>query len=670
MMRRVGTLLLALFAAPLSAQQSKPIDPANFDTTCAPCRDFFTCANGGWLKRASIPGDQPGWGAFNELQEQNFEALRDVLTTAAANARTTGDPDLRKLGIFYGTCMDSAGVEAAGVKPLAPDLARIRAVRDRRELHAAIAHLHRIGVPAAFVFRSTQDAKNSARVIAEAYQGGLALPDRDYYTKEDSASKALLSKYEAYVARMFVLAGRSEAAASHAARAVLSIESALAHASMTPVEQRDPEAVYHLTRLADLRTERPHVGWDGYFRAMGLSGTDELNVGQPGFIAALDSLAAQAPLDAWRSYLEWQLLAARAPTLPSRLVNESFRFNSTVLRGVKEMRPRWRRCLIRTDGAMGEILGKAYVAKHFTPEAKARALAMVGNIRSELRERLGRLAWMTDATKAKAYAKLDAIVNKIGYPDHWRDYSSLRIEPVAFATNVSRAATYEFRRDMAKIGKPVDRNEWLLSPPTVNAYYNPPVNEIAFPAGIMQPPCFDPKSDDAVNYGGMGAVIGHEITHGFDDQGRQYDAQGNLSGWWSAEDETAFNARADVVRRQFDGYVAVDTIKVNGKLTQGENIADLAGLTISYGAYRRSLAGREPEPIDGLTGPQRFFLAWAQVWRGMYRPEYAKLLAQIDPHSPPAHRTNGPLSSMPEFAEAFACKAGDPMVRQARGEIW
>ena len=660
----------AVSAVSASAQQPKPIDPTNFDTICAPCRDFFTYANGGWLKRTSIPGDQPGWGAFNELQEQNFEALREVLTTAAANARTTRDPDLRKLGTFYSTCMDSAGVEAAGVKPLAPDLARISAVRDRRELHAAVAQLHGIGVPAAFIFRSTQDAKNSSRVIAEAYQGGLGLPDRDYYTKDDSGSRALLSQYEAHVARMFVLAGRSEAAAAQAARAVLSIESPLARASMTPVEQRDPEAVYHLTRRADLRTARPRFGWDGYFRAVGLNGTDELNVGQPAFVAALDSLVAQAPLDAWRSYLEGRLLAARAPTVGSRLVNESFRFNSTVLRGVKEMRPRWKRCLIRTDGAMGEILGKAYVVKHFTPEAKARALEMVGNIRSELRERLGRLAWMTDATKVKAYAKLDAIVNKIGYPDHWRDYSSLRIEPVAFATNVSRAATYEFRRDMAKIGKPVDRNDWLMSPPTVNAYYNPPVNEIAFPAGIMQPPFFDPQADDAVNYGGMGAVIGHEITHGFDDQGRQYDAQGNLSGWWSAEDETAFNARADVVRQQFDGYVAVDTIKVNGKLTLGENIADLAGLTIAYGAYRRSLAGREPEPVDGLTGPQRFFLAWAQVWRGMYRPEYAKLLAQIDPHSPPTHRTNGPLSNMPEFAEAFACKAGDPMVRQARAEIW
>ncbi len=669
-MRRSCTLLLLLFAAPATAQQAKPIDPANLDTICAPCHDFFQYANGGWLKRASIPGDLPAWGAFNELQERNFDALHAVLDAAAADVRTTRDADLHKLGTFYSTCMDSARAETAGVKPLAADLARIATVRSRGDLAGTIAHLHRIGVPAGFTFRSTQDAKNSSRVIAEAYQGGLGLPDRDYYTRNDSASRALLSNYEAHVTAMFTLAGRSKAAGAAAARGVLAIESALARASMTPVEQRNPEAIYHLTRLADLQAAQPRLGWSGYFGAVGLTGIAELNIGQPSFVAALDSLVANAPLESWRGYLEWQLLSSRAPTLDSRFVNESFRFNSTVLRGVKEMRPRWKRCLIRTDAAMGEILGKAYVARHFTPEAKARALEMVGNIRAELRDRLGRLAWMTDTTKTKAYAKLDAIVNKIGYPDHWRDYSALRIDPVAFATNVSRASAFAFRRDMAKIGKPVDRNEWLLSPPTVNAYYNPPVNEIAFPAGIMQPPFFDPKADDAVNYGGMGAVIGHEISHGFDDQGRQYDAQGNLSGWWLPADEKAFNQRADVVREQFDGYVAIDTIKVNGKLTLGENIADLAGLTIAYGAYRRSLAGRDPPKVDGFSGPQRFFLSWAQVWRGTYRPEYAKLLAQVDPHAPPALRANGPLSNMQEFAEAFSCKAGDPMVRAARAEIW
>lgn len=368
-MRRSCTLVLALIAAPVSAQQPKPIDPADVDTTCAPCRDFFQYANGGWLKRASIPGDLPAWGAFNELQERNFDALHEVLDAAAADLRTTKDADLRKLGTVYTTCMDSARAETAGVKPLAPDVARIRTVRSRNELAGAIAHLHSIGVPAAFVFRSVQDAKNSSRVIAEAHQGGLGLPDRDYYTRDDSTSRALLAKYEAHVAQLFTLAGRTKAAAANAARGVLSIEAALAHASMTPVEQRDPEAVYHLTTLADLQAGQPRLGWSGYFHAVGLGGTGELNVGQPKFVAALDSLVANAPLEAWRSYLEWQLLSNRAPTLGSRFVNESFRFNSTVLRGVKEMRPRWKRCLIRTDAAMGEILGNAYVAKHFTPEA-------------------------------------------------------------------------------------------------------------------------------------------------------------------------------------------------------------------------------------------------------------------------------------------------------------
>jgi putative endopeptidase len=670
MMLRYCTPLLVLLAAPLAAQQTKPLDPANFDTTCAPCRDFFAYANGGWLKRTTIPADQPGWGAFNELQEANFAALRQVLDEASAAARTTADPDLRKLGTYYASCMDSVRSEAAGMRPLKPELQRIAGLRDRHQLPGVIAHLHGMGVPAAFVFRSTQDARNSSRVIAEAYQGGLGLPERDYYTRTDSASIALRERYRAHVTRLFVLAGHGSADAAAAGRHVLEIETALAQAAMAPVELRDPEAVYHLTAVRALEAENPRFGWDRYLQAVGLPGVHDLNVGQPRFVQALDSLAARTPLAAWRRYLEWRLLATNAPALSAAFVNESFAFNSATLRGIKEMRPRWKRCLIRTDAALGEVLGKAYVAKHFTPTAKARALEMVGNIRAELRERLGKVDWMTEPTKAKAYAKLEAIVNKIGYPDRWRDYSALRVEPAAFATNATRAAAFQVRRDLAKIGKPVDRNEWLMSPPTVNAYYNPPVNEIAFPAGIMQPPFFDPRADDAVNYGGMGAVIGHEITHGFDDQGRQYDAQGNLSGWWSTEDEQAFNARADVVRRQFDGYVAVDTIKVNGKLTLGENIADLAGLTIAYGAYRRSLGGREPEPIDGFSGPQRFFLAWAQVWRGMYRPEYAALLAQVDPHAPPHLRTNGPLSNMPEFAAAFSCKAGDPMVRETRAEIW
>jgi putative endopeptidase len=673
-MNRTACLLFAaLIPVALAAQkQPKPLDPANLDSTCATCTDFFTFANGGWAKRTTIPGDQPAWGAFQELQDANFEALRAVLTDAAGNANTAKDPSLRKLGTYYATCMDSTLAEQAGAKPLDSELRRIATIRDRRALPSTIARLHELGVGAAIAFHSTQDAKNSSRVIAEAYQGGLGLPDRDYYTKEDSASRALLAKYEDHVDRMLRLLGDDSASAARAAQAVLALESALARSSMTVAQRRDPEAVYHPTRISDLPKLSPTFAWNTYFEAVSLGRPGTINVAQPVFLQTLDSLAAHAPLEDWKSYLRWQLLNARAPWLSSPFVNEDFRFNSTVLRGVGEMRPRWKRCVIQTDRSIGEILGQAYVAKYFTPEAKARALAMVHNIQAEFRTRLAALSWMTEATKAKAYAKLDAIANKIGYPERWRDYSALAVEPGPFALNVHRADAFEVRRDLRKIGKPVDRNEWQMSPPTVNAYYRAATNEIVFPAGIMQPPFFDPRADDAVNYGGMGAVIGHELTHGFDDRGRQYDAQGNLSGWWSRTDDTAFTARAQVVRRQFDGYVAVDSIHVNGQATLGENLADLGGLTIAYSAYLRSLKGKAPAPIDGFTGPQRFFLAWAQVWRQRRRPEYARLLATVDEHSPPQFRVNGPLSNLPEFAKAFGCKPGDPMVRpdSVRAQVW
>ena len=677
MTRRVCALVFGLIPilglVPATAQQqSKPLDPANLDTTCAACTDFYTFANGGWIRRVKIPGELPAWGGFYELQESNFDALRGVLTEAAAAAKTTSDPSLRKLGTFYASCMDSTLTEREGAKPLAPTLGMIAGVHDRRSLGAAIAELDNIGIKAGFDFHPTQDAKHSARVIAEAYQGGLGLPDRDYYTKTDSASLALLAAYEDHIGRMFRLLGDDSATAAGGAAAVLSIESALARASMTLAEQRDPKAIYHLARAADLRAMTPAFDWDGFFRRTGLRTPAEINVAQPKFVATFDSLVAHAPLADWKSYLRWQLLTARAFALSSPFVTENFRFRFTVLRGVHEMRPRWKRCLLATDGSMGEILGRAYVKKYFTPEAKARALEMVNNIQAEFRSRLTRLTWMTDATKAKAYAKLDAITKKIGYPDQWRDYSALRIEPGSFARNLDRAQGFEEHRQLAKIGKPVDRAEWFMSPPTVNAYYQPKLNEIVFPAGILQPPFFDPRADDAVNYGGMGAVIGHELTHGFDDEGRQYDANGNLSGWWSKADADAFNERAQVVRRQFDGYVAIDTIHVNGQATLGEDIADLGGLTIAYGAYIRSLKGTEPPPIDSLSGPQRFFLGWAQIWRSDQRPEYARLLATVDVHAPDKLRVNGPLANMPEFRKAFGCKAGDPMVRpdSVRAEIW
>jgi putative endopeptidase len=665
---------LSVLAAPLAAHgQTKPIDPANLDTTCVACRDFYQYANGGWLKRSTIPGDQPRWGSFNELQEQNYAALQGVLTEAARDASSTSDPNLRKLGTFYGSCMDSTAVEAAGIGPIRPELSRIDAIRDKPGVQAAIGRLHGMLIPAGFVFRSTPDAKKSSRTIAEVYQGGLGLPDRDYYLKEDSASAGIRKEYVGHVAKMLQLSGLKQSRATASAQAIMRLETALARGSMTRETQRDPEAIYHLTTTGELQKSTPDFRWAPYFTDLGLTAINEVNVAQPEFVHTFDSLLTAGPLASWKAYLRWNLLANTAPALSSPFVKESFRFNSTVLRGVKEMRPRWKRCLAMTDDAVGEILGQAYVKKNFTPEAKARALEMVRNIRSELRSRLGQLTWMSDETKTKAYAKLDSIINKIGYPDTWRDYARLEARPGPFVRNLLLANEFEARRVLRKIGKPTDRSEWGMTPPTVNAYYNPPTNEITFPAGIMQPPFFDPKADDAVNYGGIGAVIGHEITHGFDDEGRQFDALGNLSGWWTEADTKEFDRRAKLVKDQFDGYVAIDSLHVNGKLTLGENIADLGGLLIAYGAYRRSLEGKpEPAPIDGFTGPQRFFLAWAQIWRAKSRPEFTRLLVNVDPHAPPQFRTIGPLSNIPAFAEAFGCKAGDPMVRpeNEQAQIW
>jgi putative endopeptidase len=669
-----AALFCAAITTSLAAQgQAKPIDPANIDTTCAPCKDFFQFANGGWLQRSEIPGDLPRWGSFNELQEQNYAALEEVLTEAARNAPTARDPNARKLGTFYGSCMDSTTVESAGITPVQGELDRIAAIKDRRGVETAIARLHQLGIPAAFAFRSNPDAKKSTRTIAEVYQAGLGMPDRDYYTKTDSASEKTRGEYLRHVARMLQLAGEDSASAAGSAQAIMRLETALANASMTREAQRDPESLYHLTTAAGLQKMTPGFAWSGYLNHLGLKGIRDVNVAQPQFLGTVDSLLAAAPLADWKTYLRWNVIANTAPALSSPFVKESFRFNSTVLRGVSEMRPRWKRCLAFTDQALGEVLGQAYVRKNFTPEAKARALEMVRNIRAELKSRLGGLSWMSQETKNKAYAKLETIINKIGYPDAWRDYSKLEARPGPFATNLLRANEFENARVLRKIGKPTNRREWGMTPPTVNAYYNAPTNEITFPAGIMQPPFFNPRADDAVNYGGMGGAIGHEITHGFDDEGRQFDSQGNLSGWWTDADTEEFNRRADVVRKQFDGYVAIDSLRVNGKLTLGENIADLGGLLISHGAYRRSLAGKpEPARIDGFTGDQRFFLAWAQIWRAKARPEFTRLMVNVDPHAPPKFRTNGPLSNIPAFARAFGCKPGDPMVRpeSERAQIW
>jgi putative endopeptidase len=658
-----AVLVAVSLAAPAWAQQRHGLDRADLDTVCLPCRDFFQYANGGWLAHTTIPAAYPAWGSFDELRDRNEAVLHRILTAA----RDTG-----KLGLFYTTCMDSARADADGPRPLAAELERIDAIANRGDLVAEIARLHRAAIPVAFGFRADQDAKQSTQIIAIVSQGGLGLPDRDYYTKTDTASERLRQAYVDHQARLLELLGAAGAAAQSDARAVLLLETALARASMTRVELRDPQATYHKMNVAALDTLAPAFAWQEYFGSNIPVAIDALNVAQPRFLEKLNRLLVEVPLADWRAYLRLHLISWGAPWLGSRFDSEAFHFRQ-VLVGVQEQLPRWKRCLARTDGSMGHALGQAYVAVAFSPAARTRALAMVEHLEAVLRDRLLSLEWMSEATRRQALAKLDAFQTKIGYPDVWRDYSALAIERGPFLANLQRAAEFEHARRMATIGGPVDRTEWQMTPPTVNAYYTATMNEIVFPAGILQPPFFDPDADDAVNYGGMGTVIGHEMTHGFDDRGRQYDAEGNLRDWWTPEDGERFRARARLVERQFAGYIAVDSLRVNGKLTLGENIADLGGVKIAYAALEQALAGKPvPRRIDGFTAEQRFFLAWARIWRGKRRPEYARMLVTTDSHSPGPWRANGPLADIPEFSRAFGCRGGDAMVQpdSVRAQIW
>jgi putative endopeptidase len=684
----VLALCLAIFATPAhktstvapphatspAVKVSHGLDLAGRDTTCAPCRDFYQYANGAWVERTVIPAAYPGIGSFVALDDRNEAELHRLLEDAVKRTLTgngSTDPNTHLIGTFYGTCMDSAAAEAAGMKPIEPDLARIAAIVTPAALAPEIARLHTQRVDVMFRLAALPDLKRSTQMIANVGQGGLGLPDRDYYTKQDSASQAIRGRYVSHVANLFVLIGEPEPKAKADADKVMEIETQLANASMTNVQRRDPKAVYHKMPLDSLEAVTPAFDWNAYLRESKVTFQD-LNVGQPDFMRTLNSMLSSTSLEDWKTYLRWHVVAERAPILSSPFVNERFRF-AQVLTGAKEQLPRWKRCVQLTDGLLGEALGREYVKKNFTPEAKARALAMVENLEAALKSRLEGLDWMTDSTRAAAIGKLAAFGEKIGYPDRWRDYSGLTLERGSLVENVSRATRFESEWQLARIGKPVDRSEWRMSPPTVNAYYNSSNNDINFPAGILQPPFFDPLADDAVNYGGMGAVIGHEMTHGFDDRGRQFDAEGNLRDWWTSEDAKHYQTRAARVIEQFNGYVAVDTLHVNGKLTLGENIADLGGLAVAYEAMQRSMAGKPRPPlIDGLTPEQRFFLSWAQVWRSKQRPESMRLRITTDSHSPARWRVNGPMSNLPEFAQAWNCQAGDAMVRpdSVRVRIW
>jgi len=645
-------------------------DTANLDKTCKPCDDFYQFAMGGWMKANPIPPEYPSWGSFAQLADKNQQHLKQILEEAASTKAAPGSNE-QKIGDFYSSCMDTTAIDAAGTKPIEPDLARIAEIKSVADLQAEAARLQQRGANALFRFSSNQDAKDSSQVIGSAFQGGLGLPEREYYLKDDDKSKQLRDSYGEHVRKMFELLGDSADKTAAEATTVLKIETALAGASMKNTDIRDPNKTYHKMVLAELKTLTPNFSWDAYFKSVGHPELKEINVGQPEFFRTLDAQLTATSLDDWKTYLRWHLVNGAAAGLSEKFVAEDFDFRGKTLTGAKEIQPRWKRCAQATDRALGEALGQVYVQKYFPPEAKARALEMVHNLIAALHDDLQTLPWMGPDTRAQATAKLEAFAVKIGYTDKWRDYSALKIDRRSYAENQIRATVFEFARRLDKIGKPVDRTEWGMTPPTVNAYNNSSMNEIVFPAGIMQPPFYDPKADDAVNYGGMGAVIGHEITHGFDDHGSQFDGKGNLKNWWSDEDLKNFKARAACVSDQFDSYVVDGDLHENGKLVLGESIADLGGLAISYAAYEKSLGGKpRPPDKDGFTAEQRFFLGWAQVWGANERLEFARLMANTNPHPLARFRANGPLSNLGIFAQAFGCKKGDAMVREQACKIW
>ena len=689
-MASVGLAALVLVAAKVSLSGARPspsykdarssshgVQIQSMDETCKPCQDFYHYANGAWLRANPIPPAYPTWASFTELAQRNQIHEREILEQAAADRSAAAGSAERKIGDFYASCMNEPQVQADGAKPLAAEFARIEAIRNASALQAEIARLQRLGVNAVFRFGSTQDEKNSSQVIGGAEQGGLGLPDRDYYletgNKEvDAKNSTIREQYVAHVTRMMELLGDQPPTAAAEAKAVMAFETELAQASLTRVERRDPAKTYHKMDLVQLRTLTPAFSWPAYFRRFGHTNIESVDVAEPKFFATVNAALKNVSLADWKTYLRWHLVDSAAPALSTAFVDEDFNFNGRILEGTKELLPRWRRCAGAADRELGFALGKIYVQKYFPPEAKARAQQMVNNLIAALREDLQTLPWMSPATRQQALAKLDAFRAKIGYPDKWRDYSAYQVDRGPYVLNLLRGREFEFNRDLNKIGKPVDRNEWGMTPPTVNAYYNPLKNEIVFPAGILQPPFFDPKADDASNYGAMGAVIGHEMTHGFDDEGRKFDAQGNLRDWWTPQDAKNFDARAVCIEKQFDSYRVQGNLHENGKLVLGESIADLGGLTLAYNALEKDLQGRPRPLIDGLTPEQRFFIAYAQVWAAHDRPAFERLMVNLNPHPLDRFRGIAAPSNMPAFARAFRCQEGDAMVRPAaiRCQIW
>jgi len=654
-------------------QTGHGFDLANLDRSVSPCDNFFEFADGGWVKNNPIPPAYSRWGSFTILLNHNQDVLRDILEEAAKDKSATPGSNWQKIGDFYASCMDESQVESAGLKPLDAEFKRIAEINDVPSLQTEVARLQRGGADAVFGFGSEPDFKNSSRVIAAAGQGGLGLPDRDYYTRDGEKDQQIRDAYSKHVANMFKLLGDDDQKAVAEAKTVLAIETMLAKASMQRVDLRDPDKTYHKMTVSSLGELTPNLSWESFFKEIGAPPISEIDINQPDFFKEVNKALVSVPLNDWKVYLRWQLVHSVAAALPARFVDENFNFYGKTLEGQQEMLPRWRRCVQSADGHLGEALGQFYVQRNFPPEAKAHALEMVKNIMAALRDDLTTLDWMSPATREQALKKLDAMQLKIGYPDKWRDYSNYHVDRGPYVENIRRGDEFQTAYDLAKIGKPKDRKLWGMTPPTVNAYYSPLQNEIVFPAGILQPPFYDPNRDDAINYGAIGAVIGHELTHGFDDQGAKFDADGNLKNWWTEEDLKNFQTRGECIVKQFDSFSIEPGLNLNGKLVEGESIADLGGLTIAYHALQHAFESRPaPPPIDGFTADQRFFLGWAQVWASSTRLERARVLAHVDPHPADRFRVTAPLSNMPAFAKAYGCKSGSPMVRPAeqRCRIW
>ena len=661
--------------APAADPTGVGLDVSNIDKTVAPCDDFFHYASGNWLKNNPVPAAESRWGSFNELADKNNATTRQILDQAAATTNAAPGSNEQKVGDYYYAAMDTMGIEKAGLKYLQPELDKIAAVKNTKELQLEIAHQQMLGTGPLFSAGVGQDRKNSTVYAVNLRQGGLSLPDRDYYLKDDARSKMIRGAYLNYITNVFKMMGDAPAKAGQEAQAILKLETKLADASKTRVALRDPYGNYHKMPLAEFNKTYPNINLPAMLKQNGLGAAQEVIVGQPEFFQEVNTLMKTTPLADMKTYLRWQLVSSVTAALPKAYEDEAFAFTK-VLSGAKQQQPRWKRMGRSTDGALGEAFGQLYVDKAFSPEAKAKALEMVQNIKAAFADHIQHLDWMSPATKTEALKKLNAFNVKIGYPDKWKDYSDLSISRDSYLKNTLAARQWAYKQNVKKYGGPIDRNEWGMTPPTVNAYYNSSMNEIVFPAGIMQPPFFDPKADDAVNYGGMGAVIGHEMTHGFDDQGRQSDAEGNLRDWWTKEDAAKFTAKADMVGAQYSAFSPLDSVHVNGKLTMGENLADLGGLNLAYSALEKQLQqkyGSGPRPkYDGFAPEQRFFLAWAQIWRTNARPEYLRQQVLTDPHSPAEFRTEGPLQNMPEFYEAFGCKQDAKMVRaeNMRTKIW